>query len=177
MRRPVVVGLAAVIGLIAADTTTAHVIATPAFLPSKSSASIVLSVPNERDDPMTGFSVTTTDGLEIHHADAVEGWTGQVGGLTASWTGGSLAPDAEVSFGVTLKADADPGVLQLQAEQSYDDGAVVRWPVSITVTPPAESSSQSLALAVVVALLGVLTVVAVAMLAWRRRSAKTLQEK
>jgi uncharacterized protein YcnI len=172
-----IVWLAALFGLIAAGNIAAHVIATPAFLSSDSAASIALSVPNERDDPMTGFSVTAPEGLEIQHAHEIVGWTEQIGGLTASWTGGSLAPDDEVSFGMTLRADADPGVLQLQAEQSYDDGAVVRWPVSITVTPAAESSSQSLPLAAVVGLIGALTVVAIGVLARRRRTTGALQEK
>jgi uncharacterized protein involved in exopolysaccharide biosynthesis len=70
---------------------------------------------------------------------------------------------------MTLKADRDPGIIELQAEQRYPDGGVVTWPVDFTITPAAESPSQNLALAGVVGLIGVLVVVAVAMLAWRRR--------
>ena len=55
----------------------------------------------------------------------------------------------------------------LETELLYDDGGVVRWPVPMTVTPAAESSSQNLALAAVVGLIGLLVVAAVAMLAWR----------
>jgi hypothetical protein len=44
------------------------------------------------------------------------------------------------------------------------------------VTPATEGSSQNLALAAVVGLIGVLVVAAVAMLAWRRRE-PSLQEK
>ena len=65
----------------------------------------------------------------------------------------------------------------LETELLYDDGGVVRWPVPITVLPPAEEASQDLALAAVVGLIGLLVVGAVAMLAWRRRTASTLQEK
>ena len=61
--------------------------------------------------------------------------------------------------------------------QSYDSGAVVRWPVAITVTPATESPSRNLALPGVLALIGVLAIVAIAMLAWRRRTSSTLQEK
>ena len=78
---------------------------------------------------------------------------------------------------MTLKADVEPGVVELQAQQLYADGSVVSWPVALTITPAPESSSQSLALAGVVALIGVLAVVAIAMLAWRRRTSSTLQEK
>ncbi len=125
---------------------------------------------------MTGFSITVAPGLEIEHAHAAEGWSEQAGGLTASWRGGSLAPGEEESFGMTIKADAEPGVLLLEAEQSYDGGEVVRWPVMITVLPSDESPSQNLVLAGAVGLIGLLVVAAVAIISWRRRE-RSLQEK
>ena len=66
---------------------------------------------------------------------------------------------------MTLKADAEPGIVRLEAEQSYDSAEVVRWSVAITVLPAEESPSQNLALAGIVGLIGVLLVVAVATLA------------
>jgi len=163
--------------LVLAGTASAHVIATPTFLPSGSSESITFSGPNERNDPMTTFSLTAPAGLEIEHAHEIERWDESVEGSTATWNGGPVAPGEEVAFGMTLKTDAEPGVIELQADQGYADGSVVSWPVALTITPATESSSQNLALAVVVALIGLLAVVAVAMLAWRRRTTSTLQEK
>jgi uncharacterized protein YcnI len=148
----------------------AHVVATPAFLPSKGQESITLEVPNERAGPMTAFVLTAPPGLTIHHTDPVDGWSDVVEGATATWSGGSLAPGALANFRVTLEADAGPGATALEAEQRYADGGVVDWPVTITITPAAESPSQNLALAGVVGLIGVLVVVAVAMLAWRRKT-------
>ena len=155
--------------LVLAGTASAHVVATPGFLPSGSSESITFSGPNERDDPMTGFALRVPSGFEIEHAHEVTGWDESVADSTATWNGGPLATDAEVGFGMTLKTDMEPGVVELQARQLYADGSVVSWPVALTVTPAAESSSQNLALAGVVALIGVLAVVAIAMLTWRRR--------
>ena len=143
---------------------------TPAFLPSGSSESITFSAPNERDDPMTTFVLTVPEGVVIEHAHEVDGWEESLDGSTATWAGGSLAPDVEVGFGATLQADSEPGVVELQAEQRYEDGAVVRWPVALTITPAEDNPSQNLALAGVVGLIGVLVVAAIAMLAWRRRS-------
>jgi uncharacterized protein involved in exopolysaccharide biosynthesis len=77
---------------------------------------------------------------------------------------------------VTLKANAKPGLIELRTEQRYADHGIVEWPVVLTITPAAESPSQNLALAGVVGLIGVLVVVAIAMLAWRRK-ARPLQEK
>ena len=79
---------------------------------------------------------------------------------------------------MTLEADTEPGLVELQAQQLYADGGVVSWPVALTVTPGEESSSQNVALLVgVIALIGVFAIVAIAMLARRRRTSRTLQEK
>ncbi len=163
--------------LVLAGTASAHIVPTPGFLPSGSSESVTFSGPNERDDPMTAFSLTVPAGFTIEHAHEVAGWDESVDGSTATWTGGPLAPDVELGFGMTLRADAGPGILEGEAQQSYADGSVVSWPVALTITPAEESSSQSIALVGVVALIGVLAVVAIAMLAWRRRTGSTLQEK
>lgn len=156
--------------LVFVGTASAHVIATPTYVASGSSEAIIFSGPNERKKPMTAFSVTVPAGLEVAHVHPVDGWTEESTASTATWTGGSLAPRADIPFRVTVKATANPGVLQVKAEQRYADGGIVSWPIALTVLPPKASPSQNLALAGVVGLIGVLLVVAVAMLAWRRRS-------
>ena len=164
------ISVCSALALVFAGTAAAHVVANPTYLASQSSGSITLEAPNERSAPMTGFTVTAPTGLVIHHAKPVEGWTELANGTSATWTGGSLPPKQTAYFGIALKADVDPGLVELEAKQLYDDGNVVSWPVQITVLPAAESPSQNLALAGVVGLIGVLTVVAVGMLAWRRRA-------
>jgi hypothetical protein len=158
------------LALLLAGTASAHVVAMPTYVASGSSQAIVFSGPNERKRPMTSFVITVPAGLEIAHVHPVDGWTEESTPRTAMWTGGSLAPRADIPFRVTVKATADPGVLQVKAEQRYADGGIVSWPVALTVLPPKASPSQNLALAGVVGLIGVLLVVAVTMLAWRRRS-------
>jgi uncharacterized protein YcnI len=155
-----------------ATPAAAHVVATPTFLASESSESVTFEVPNERIEPMTSFALVPPHGIEIEHAHPTEGWDGTIEDGAASWSGGQLAMSATATFGATLEADAAPGVVTMQARQGYDSGAVVEWPVSLTVTPAAESPSENLALAGVVGLIGVLVVVAVAVLAWRRRPAR-----
>jgi hypothetical protein len=156
--------------LLLAGTASAHVFGNPQFIPSGSTETIRFDVPNERSEPMTGFVVKAPAGLVIEHAHPSEGWTETLAGSTATWRGGPLAQFASASFGVSLKATAPPGPVALETEQTYDSGAVVGWPVSMTVVP-ANENSQNLALAAVVGLVGLLVVVAVAMLAWRRRTA------
>ena len=154
---------------------SAHVVAMPAYIPSKGSESLILEVPNERTDPMTSFVVRVPSGLEIEHVHPAPGWVEAVDGSTARWSGGSLAAREQVDFRLTLRANAEPGTVDLDAEQLYDDGGVVAWPVTITVTPAAQSPSQNIALAGVVGLIGVLVVAAVVMVS--RRRSRPLQEK
>ena len=162
--------------LVLAGSASGHVFPTPQFLPSQSTESVTLDVPNERDVPMTGFVVTVPAGLEIAHAHPADGWDEEFDDSSARWTGGPLAALATTQFGISLKAATDPGAVVLETELLYDDGGVVRWSVPMTVTPAEEGTSQNLALAAVVGLIGLLVVGAVAMLAWRRRQ-PSLQEK
>ena len=180
MPRRALAVLAALGGLVALGMPAAalgHVVATPSFLPSESTKSISFSGPNERDLPMKSFSLSVPRGLVIRHAHEVDGWSETTDGETATWHGGSLAPEAEVTFGLTIEAEADPGVVDVVAVQRYGDAAVVRWSVPITVTPAEETPSQNLALAGVVGIVGALLLLAIALLAWRRREVRALQEK
>ena len=160
--------------LVLAAPAAAHVVASPTFLASQSSESIGFEAPNERDDPMTSFTLSAPNGIDIQHAHPVDGWNGTVEDGVAKWTGGSLAARSTATFGVTLKADVEPGVVALQAREGYDSGAIVEWPVALTVAPPEQSPSENLALAGIVGFIGVLVVGAVVLLVFRRR---TLQEK
>jgi uncharacterized protein YcnI len=166
----------ALVVLTLASTATAHVFPMPQFLPSQGTESVILDVPNEREEPMTGFVVEVPDGLEIAHAHPAVGWDEEFDASSARWTGGPLAALTTTQFGISLKAATEPGDVVLETELLYDSGAVVRWPVAMTVTPAEKSASQNLALAAVVGLIGLLVVGAVAMLAWRRRT-EPLQEK
>ena len=165
------ISVCSAVALALPGSAAAHIVATPPFLASGSSESVSFTGPNERDDPMTSFAMTVPTGIEIAHAHEVEGWDESIEGSTAVWSGGPLAPDGEIAFGLTLEADTEPGVVELQAEQRYPDGEVVSWPVALTITPADDSASQNLALAGVVALIGLLAVAAIGLLAWRRRSA------
>jgi hypothetical protein len=134
-----------------------------------------LTVPNEREADMTGFSVTVPGEFRIFKARSDDGWHGAVRGTTATWRGGSLASGDEATFTLEVEGPVGPGPAALEAAQLYPGGEIVRWPVTLTVTPAAETPSQNLGWAVVTALVGlvVLTGVGVAML----RRARSLQEK
>jgi uncharacterized protein YcnI len=164
------ISVSSAVALLLAGPAAAHVVATPAFLPSGSSESVTFAAPNEREVPMTSFALTVPSGVTIEHAHEVEGWEESVDGATATWQGGRLLPNREIAFGMDMRAETEPGTVEVIARQRYGDRGVVRWSVPLTVTPAAESPSENLALAGVVGLIGVLVVAAIAMVAWRRRT-------
>ena len=153
----------------------AHVTALPAFLAAGGTATVSLTGPNERDEPMTGFSITVPRDFRIVAARSAEGWSADVHEAGVTWSGGSLAPEADATFTVELEAPVGPGPAGLQAKQLYAGGEVVVWPVALTVIPSSEPSSQNIGWAVLTAVvgLGVLTVIGVALL----RRTRSLQEK
>ena len=175
MPRP---ALAAVIvaSLVLVAPAAGHVGANPAFLAAGSAENIHLDVPNELDEPMTGFTVTVPDGFEIVRAHPSEGWVTTFDDSAATWTGGVLPTGSSATFGVELRAPSVPDVVELGVVQRYGSSGVVRWPVALTVTPADESPSQNLLLVAVVGMLGLLVFVAIAGVAWRRRSG-SLQER
>jgi hypothetical protein len=164
------ISVCSAIALLSAAPGRAHVIPFPSIVAAGDSQLVELSFPNERDRTMVGFSVAAPTGLEIVHAHAAEGWQESFDGSRATWQGGSLAPEAATTFSVELRAETAPGPVELEAEQLFDDGAKVDWPVALTVTPAAKEPSQNLALAGVVGLIGLLVVAMVVVLAWRRRT-------
>ena len=162
-------GALGAIALVSAAPGAAHVLPSPSFIPAGDSQLVELSFPNERDRTMVGFSVAAPPSLEIVHAHPAEGWQETFDRSKATWREGSLAPGAATNFSVELRAETEPGPVELEAEQLFDDGAAVDWTVAMTVTPATDEPSQNLALAGVVGLIGLLVVAAVVLLVWRRR--------
>jgi uncharacterized protein YcnI len=160
---------------VVAAPAAAHVTVVPPFVAARDTASVSLTGPNERDEPMTGFEVTATSDFRIVRAYPADGWDASVQGSTATWTKGSLAPGAEATFRLEVEAPSAPGPAQLEAVQRYPGGEVVTWAVGLTVTPASESSSENLGWALVTALVGVAVLIAVG-LAFLRRT-RSLQEK
>jgi len=132
--RPLVLA-AILVALVLAAPTAAHVTPTPSFITAEGTTSLSLTGPNERDEPMTAFAVTLPDGLRIVEAQPTGAWRSEVDGRMATWSGGSLAPEAEAAFTLQLEASVEPGTLNLEAVQLYAGGAVVRWPITLTVVP------------------------------------------
>lgn len=175
MRHALLAACAALVTLAAAGPASAHVVPQPQFLASGETGTLTLAGPNERDETMTGLSVTVPEGLLILGAEDTGDWTATVDGRTAIWTGGTLEPMVEASFELELDVLAEPGTLTLATTQLYPDGGTVDWPVSLTIVPGAGGGDQNLGWALVAATVGLVVTVGVVFLLWRRRTG-TLQE-
>ena len=156
--------------LVLAGSAGAHVVASPGFVEAGKANTISLTVPNERDEPMTAFAVTVPSDFVVLHAHPADGWESEEDASTARWSGGGLPPGADEEFGVELDAPTAPGPAMLQATQRYPGGEVVEWPVQLTVLPASETPSENLGWAAVTAGVGVLVVAGIAVLGWRRRA-------
>jgi hypothetical protein len=171
------------IALAAPLSSSAHLWAEPAFLAVGSKQRVVLTVHNDRDEVMTGFTLTVPDGFRILGTGGADTWNEIVEGATATWAGGSLAPNTPTTFEVDLEAaTVEPGTVELQGDQLYAGDESVRWPVALTVVPPGGSPGDDDAgggaAIVVLSVLGALVVAMFGLVFWqRRRRPPKLQER
>lgn len=141
------------LALVLAPTAHAHVTVTPAFLTGGKASVLRFDAPNERDVPMTGLVITAPPGVDLQPVAAPAGWSLEVAGDVATWSGGSLAPDATATFAIEARAGRAPGTVAFRAVQRYADGRDVAWDVASTILP-GSSPKQHLGRAVVAAVAG-----------------------
>ncbi|MGH3110115.1 MAG: hypothetical protein ACRDQT_04255 [Gaiellaceae bacterium] len=151
-----------------------HLTTEPAFLAARSVQRLVLTVHNDREATMTGFRLTVPDGLRILSAGGDEGWSEAVEAVSATWTGGSLAPLEPVVFEVRVEAGAvEPGPAELLGDQLYADGETITWPVALTVVPPGDTPNGDSAVGgtaiAILAVLGTLVIATFGLVVWQRR--------
>ena len=147
---------------------------TPSFVAAHDTQRFVFDSPNERSAPMTGLSVTVPKGFRIVAAGHQPSWHPAVFGQKVTWSGGALAPAKDATFELELESPTTPGAVELQADQLYPSGAVVRWPIAFTVIPGTKPS-QHLGWAAVAAAGGLVVTVLVVLVAWRHQRSRLLQ--
>ena len=135
-----------------------------------------MTVHNDRSETMTGFELTIPEEVRIASISTTAGWSGEVDGRVARWTGGALAGGTPVAFEVALDAPAAPGPVELLGDQLYPGGETVEWPFELTVVPAdgddgAFGTTSLVSLAVVL----LLALATVAFVLLRRR--RPLQER
>jgi hypothetical protein len=184
-RRLLACSIATVAALGVPAAAAAHLGIDPPFLAVAAKQRFVLTVHNDRDQPMTGFRLTVPDGLRIIGTGGGSGWNETVEGAAAIFGGSTLAPNTPVDFEIDLEAvSVEPGTVELQGDQLYAaDDESVTWPVSLTIVPEGASappeadgafSGTSIA---ILGALGVLVLASFGAVLWQRRRAGSLQEK
>ncbi len=173
--RPSAAVVCAAAFLAAAAGAGAHVFPTPTYVATGETSRVELSVPNERRVPMTEFELSAPTGLAIAEAAELEGWTSSATRRRALWTDGSLPSFTTVNFVMRLDVSREPGTVVLDAVERYEDGANVRWPMTLVVTP-GDEPPQQLGVALLVGLVGLLALTIGAGLLWRRKG-RPLQER
>ncbi len=162
--------------LIAADSASAHIGVTPGLLVAGDTQTLILTVHNDLERPMTGLRLTAPRGTRIV-AGAGDAWEAVIENDTATWTGGPLPANTGTTFELEVAVDGEVpvGPLRLEAEQLYPGGRSRPWPIPMTVVPARDESSQPLTWGI----LGGLAVLVTAGLAFaaQRRRGGTLQEK
>ncbi len=172
-----------VAALVLAAPAAGHLSAEPNFLPVGGKQRIALTVHNDRNETMTGFRLTASAGIRILGTGGGSGWNEFVEGASATWSGGSLAPNTPVVFEVDVEATTmEPGTLDLAGDQLYRGDESVTWEVSLTVVPPgadlpSEESGGVATAIVALAFAGALALVVVAFLYRRRHRGDPLQER
>ena len=177
MRLALVVSVCLVSILASAASVSAHIGVTPGLLVLGDTQTLILTVHNDLDRPMTGLSVSAPSSMRIGLGDVGNAWEAVIDNQTATWTGGPLVGNTGTSFEVELAVEAATpvGPVQLEAKQLYPGGGSLPWPISVTVIPAPDESSQRLTWAIVGALALVATA-GIGLIALRRRRA-ILQEQ
>ena len=95
----------------------------------------MLTVHNDRSETMTGFELTVPDGVRIASISTTAGWSGEVDGRVARWSGGELAGGTPRTSRSRSGAPAAAGPVELLGDQLYPGGETVEWPFELTVVP------------------------------------------
>lgn len=124
---------------------SAHVVVTPGAAQTATRVTFGMSVPNEKDVPVTGLKLKIPAGLKEVTPTVHPGWTIKTtttsGEVTAiEWTGGEIPAGQRDDFTLRAQTPEKAGELQWKVYQTYADGTTVAWDKAPTA---AESESET----------------------------------
>ena len=161
--------------LLLAAPAAAHVYPRPSYVEGGRTSTISLSVPNEREAGMTSIEITAPDGFRMIAAQPPAGWTAEVNGRVARWSGAPLPARGSATLTLELRAPAESGDVELTATERFADGGTVTWPVALTVVP-GDEPGQHLGAALAAGVIAILGLTAAGLFLWQRR-VRSLQER
>jgi len=116
----------------------AHVIVYPHQVGIAATQDFTVSVPNERDNPVTSVKLLIPAGLTAVSPNATSGWTINIKSKGSGdnavineidWTNGSVPVGQREEFIFQAQVPPTPTTLDWKAYQTYSDGTVVSWDV------------------------------------------------
>jgi uncharacterized protein YcnI len=132
------------------QVAAAHVIVKPTSVLTGAIETFDVSVPNEKDVPITMIKVLIPDNVQAVTPTAKAGWTitedkdgsGETAKVRSiSWSQGSLPASLRDDFTFTAKAPDNAVDLQWKAYQTYQDGTVVAWDKDPSTIKPGEEGT------------------------------------
>jgi uncharacterized protein YcnI len=127
---------ALVLALAVTASSEAHVVVFPADLTQSAPAcgytTFTVRVPVEKPIATTGIRILVPDDVTVVALQPKASWQTNTettkGRISAiAWTGGKLMPHEFEEFSFLAAAPKRPEVVAWDAEQTYEDGSVVRW--------------------------------------------------
>lgn len=119
-------------GVVGVGVAEAHVVVTPNRANVATSQVFSVSVPNEKDVPVTELRLVLPSGLAEVSPTVKAGWTIDVkkDGDTVTeidWSGGNIPAEQRDDFTFGAQVPGSASTLTWKAYQTYQDGSVVSW--------------------------------------------------
>ena len=132
-------------GLVTASTAGAHGTLTPAAAAAGVSQRFELVVPNARlDADIVGISLELPPGAVLESAEAAQPlWAVTSDESSVRWSGGPIDRGSAETFTFTARLPTDPGPAEFALVESYDDGDLAPFPITIVATGPTASADGS----------------------------------
>ncbi|HSW99872.1 MAG TPA: DUF1775 domain-containing protein [Patescibacteria group bacterium] len=111
---------------------SAHVVVSPSTITVGEEATFSMSVPNEREAPITQVKISIPNSVSEVTPTVHAGWTitTEKSGDTITsiiWSEGQIPAGQREDFTFSAAAPADAGALNWKAYETYSDGTLVSW--------------------------------------------------
>lgn len=126
---------------VSSGTALAHVVVRPAEVPTASFQTFTMSVPNEKDEPVTNIKLLIPGGLKHVTPTVKPDWhitTEKQNDDAVSaiiWSEDSIDAGFRDDFTFSAQVPAKPGDLQWKAYQTYQSGEIVAWDATAATQP------------------------------------------
>lgn len=120
-------GLVALALILTPAIASAHIAVLPDEVRPGEFLTFTVSVPNERDVPVTNVKLLLPTGLKNVKPTVKNGWTVTVDKASIIWSDGTIAKGFRDDFTFSAQAPEKVGELIWKSYETYADGTVAKW--------------------------------------------------